>query len=366
MLYFAEVFLNYFGGKIKSNSRVLAIFGMGILAFYAGTMRSDYSYDTLSYESFYNQVNFGVSGVYNVNRFEIGFRFLNLLGGKLGLDYQTFRLVTFSLFFLIFLITLIRLQVNLSSFVAVYSIVPFFSDVTQVRNFFMLVLVLLAFSVLNKKKVSSYLLATILIIIGASIHSMGFLFLLGLLFTRFSIVTLKKLILYFSMVITPSFIFLKLVDPTVLIKIVDFFISQSGRGVVDIAAFTSGISIVDFFKYFVLVQLMIIYFYWKIKVKVVNKEMQCKLVSLFLVEILTFPFVVFSSGSFSRMIRAGFLTLLILNYSKRVDDFPKAHDIKVGNILFFVIFIMAIFTFDDGIVGNSQFAEYIPYILHLR
>lgn len=366
MLYLLQVFLNYIIGKFKSNAIIPAIAGVGILAYYAGTMQTDFSFDTLAYQNYYNQVN----NFFNIdlnNRFEIGFKYLNLLGGMFGLDYQTFRIISFLIFFLIFLLALQRFNTNTSKFVATYSIIPFFNDVTQVRNFFMMTLVLLAYSMLNKKDTLHYVSAVLLILMGASIHSTGYLFLIGLVFLKLEVDQLKKILLLSIPIEVIFFVALKIINPTFLIKAVEIVMSKSGRDTVDTLAITSGINFLQFIQYLVLVLLMIWVVYLKSNF---TNSLQSKksLLVLFLVQLLTFPLIIFSVGSFSRLVRAGFVTFLILNASKKESKINNdySNKIQIDQILFFGVYILGMITFDGGIIGNSQFAQYIPYILHFK
>lgn len=366
MLYLLQVFINYIIGKFKSNAVIPAIFGVGILAYYAGTMQTDFSFDTLAYQNYYNQVNNYFTIGLN-NRFEFGFKYLNLLGGIFGLDYQSFRIISFLIFFLIFLLAVQRLSTNISKFVATYSIIPFFSDVTQVRNFFMMTLVLLAYSMLNKKDTLHYVSSVLLILMGASIHSTGYLFLIGLVLFKLDIHQLKKVLLLAIPIEVVFLVVLKIINPNFLIKSVEIVMSKSGRDTVDTVAISSGINFLQFVQYLVLVLLMI----WVIYLKSgVSSFLQSKksLLVLFIVELLTFPLIIFSVGSFSRLVRAGFVTLLIFNASKKESKINNDYSskIQIDQILFIGVYILGMFTFDGGIIGGSQFAQYIPYILHFK
>lgn len=364
MLYFFQVFINYIVGKVKHNAIAPAVIGMIILAFYAGTMQPNYSFDTLAYQNYYNQINSHLNLMFD-NRFELGFKYLNMLGGIIGLDYESFRLFSFLIFFLIFLWALLRFNTNISKFIAAYSIVPFFSDVTQVRNFFMMALVLLAYSFMQKINMKNYIIATFLILLGSSIHSMGYLFLIGLPFFKIPFNRIKNMLLVIIPISITVFIIIKTINSTFVIKVVQVLTENSGRDIFDTSAITSGIGITQAIQYLVMSVLMALTVYLIMNNGIENSN-QKSLLILFFVEFISFPFIVISVTSFSRLIRAAFVTMLIINSSKIEVTSKKNEATLIVNSLFFVAYLLAIFTFDGGIVGNSQFSEYIPYILHFK
>lgn len=366
MLYLLEICVNYIIGKIKYNAKIPALLGAATLAYYAGTMKANSSFDTLAYQNYYNQVNSHLMiGNGNAGQFEIGFKYLNLLGGYFGLNYETFRLITFFIFFTILLFALFNFKINMSKFIAVYSIIPFFSDATQVRYFFMISLVLFAYSIVNRQKKFSYLGAIILIFIAASIHSTGYIYLIGLAFLRFEVKSLKKVLFYIIPVILVTFLLIKLVNPVVITDVVYKIILQSGRENFDTLAITSGISTTQFVQYFVIALLMSYAVYFKLG-EVVFSNKVLNIMVLFLVQLITFPTIAFSGSSFSRLIRAGFISLLLLNSMKKKNQIPRTIKFELGDILFVLVFILGLFVFDGGIIGHSQFSQFIPYILHFR
>ncbi|WP_186727208.1 EpsG family protein [Leuconostoc carnosum] len=366
VLYFGQIIINYITGKIRPNAIIPALFGVTILAYYAGTMQPDSSFDTLTYQNYYEQIgkSFQPFGVEN-QQFEVGFKILNILANQIGLSYGEFRLIFFYLSFFIILLALKKLDVNLSKFIALYSVFPFFSDVTQVRNFLMLSLVLFGYSFLKGGSRKNFVIATCLILIGASIQSFGYLFLIGLFLLRFSTTQLRQILLGLIPLYAVIAITVKLINPSIIIKFIAFATQISGRKSFNTEAVVSGVGVTSAIAYIIISTLLGVLVYIITASDQIGNEKKI-LLALFLIQFLLFPLIMVSVTSFSRIVRGGFVTVLIICCNKKLNKSKQIFTVQSKDIIFGIVYLLGMITFDGGMFRHSQFAEYLPYILHIN
>ena len=183
VIYVILIFLNvYYGFKVKNNTvtarmnsiklnlgSVLAFVTLFFLVIIA-------SLDTNNPD--YNPYKIVYNGSLD---YDVGFTAIQDFFIAKGVEYQTFRTIVFSFSYLCVFIFLLRININPSFSVALYSIYPFFYDAIQMRN-------LLAFSVilpfipsLKKKSKKGIILFIVAVLIATSIHKISFVYILLLL-----------------------------------------------------------------------------------------------------------------------------------------------------------------------------------------
>lgn len=110
--------------------------------------------------------------------FEYGYQLLEKMGHFLSLDYVGFRLFIGILSLLILTYALKKFKLNTSLLMYVYFLLSFPMDLSQVRNFMMMVFIMLGFSLfINDRKYKNTKLF-LCILIGSSFQSLGYFFLL--------------------------------------------------------------------------------------------------------------------------------------------------------------------------------------------
>ena len=149
------------------------IYGVACLLVVVEWILMGFSYinnDFATYKLMYDTVN--AIGINSYTGLEIGQRWLFRLGGSFGLDYNGF-LAIYSLFaILLFSWGIFRLTKRLDIVLSLYFIFPFFYDVTQIRNFFALAIVVFAFHFLEHDGFVKAVIPYVLVVcVAACFHS---------------------------------------------------------------------------------------------------------------------------------------------------------------------------------------------------
>ncbi|RWZ42787.1 EpsG family protein [Lactiplantibacillus plantarum] len=133
-----------------------------------------------TYQLMYNTVN--NLGIHTYTGLEIGQRFLYKLGGDFGLTYYQFVGFYTLVAIVILWAGLRKITNNVGLTLTIYFIFPFIYDVTQVRNFFALCLMVFAFHfLLNDGFKRSILPYCSIILLAGLIHSISFFYIIFLL-----------------------------------------------------------------------------------------------------------------------------------------------------------------------------------------
>lgn len=154
-------------------SRFIGAIGLGILAYLA----SNWGNNALDYQTY--------SGVYYYDNqpstyyFEKGYSMLGAFFFNHGFSYDDFRTLCVVLSLVVLFIAVSRFTKNIAFFTFFFGITAFFSDMTQIRNFMMISLVLLAFSFLINVTTRNILISVIIIILSAQFQSLGYVFLIA-------------------------------------------------------------------------------------------------------------------------------------------------------------------------------------------
>lgn len=177
MVYFFVIIANFFNSLASKRSTIIPLIGMGwltILAANAGTLGSvDYG----TYSRGYTALSYS-----DTSQFEWGYTLLEKWTISLGMDYDQFRLVIFSISFLMLFLAIKNITNNIANFVWLFAIFPFINEANQVRNFAMMSFGILALSYYMVRH--KLLIPMLLIIVSASFHSLGYLFILIIAFNK--------------------------------------------------------------------------------------------------------------------------------------------------------------------------------------
>lgn len=124
------------------------------------------------------------------NYFEVGFKYLNILGAKFGLSFFQFRLIIVSL-------TLILLKKSIEYYtkkpaliVGFYFLYPFLLQCVQIRNAFSASIVLFAFRYLDGKHHKGVIKFVLFVLLASTIHKLSLIYIVFALTYK---VSLKKI-----------------------------------------------------------------------------------------------------------------------------------------------------------------------------
>lgn len=162
MIVIASLFLNKF-------ERATTFLFSLVMGYFAGTVSIDHSNDTDAYQLFY-----GFSPDTYV--FETGYMKISSFFFNQGIDYFTFRTLTYLIMYILLWIGVKKIAKHPGIFYSLYFPFAFINDATQVRNFWVLAVLIFAISFLNKKNKISYFISVSLIILAAQFQNMGYLY----------------------------------------------------------------------------------------------------------------------------------------------------------------------------------------------
>lgn len=196
MLYGTSIMVSYVGTFLKKN-RIFAVIAMAILAYISIYSNPQINNDYPVYETAYQ------AGSYS-GEFEWFYTKLAQLAFAHGMPYLNFRFWLIAVASILFVVGLIRLTTNPNFVIVGYALTAYFVDTVQVRNYVMLAMLLFAYSFLVKEKVLDRLVALFFGVLASGIHSLGFIFLIGMVL---SLLPLKSLIrLVYLVVIAAAFL----------------------------------------------------------------------------------------------------------------------------------------------------------------
>lgn len=366
MIYLFQLVINTFCAFMTKESKVLGFFGFAWLAYLAGTMKSFLSFDTDAYESYFNHIE---ATLYTGRTFEPGYMWLNQIFVSFGVtQYQTFRLITFCIFFLLLFIVLLKFKANVNYFLIIYSVISFFGEVTQVRNFMMGTFILLALTFLAKKNKINTFIAIIFILVGSQFHVFGYYYLLLIPLTLISDCVINKVIKilpFISIIITMSFfafgnIIFQILNKTSIGSRLSGYDTSSIR--IDTLFL---VLIVNICCSFIMLNLN----------KISQDSNILILTRCFCLMSFMTPIIILSYVGFERCLRFEIILVLIavsiLKNKKISFDLIEKNKWLQINIAQFVIFIICIFLIGHGLISfkyrafGSSLGTYAPYMIHL-
>ena len=210
----AGMFLQQFS---RRKLKAIGVFGFVVLAYLVGVSDPKHNLDYGSYHSWFR----ALPGMAPANYpFEKGYAYLSVWASKNGLSYATFRLLLCAVATLLLYIGVRRFTKNTALFAGIYGATVFFVDATQVRNYLMLTIALLAMSFLQQVDLKHVLIASILIVISAQFHSLGYIFFLAILLRLVPFDRLYRLSLPIAGIIIVAILGINIVGVRRIIKLV--------------------------------------------------------------------------------------------------------------------------------------------------
>ena len=154
--------------RLKTVAGYMMAIGLGIIF---GEVSSEIP-DYILYQNAYE------SSIFTANlKFEYGYEFLTGVLQKVGFNYIEFRLFVGIAGLILITYFINKLNINSISILFIYIINCFFIDVSQVRNFMLMVFLIMAFVTLIEGKKYNFLKSLVYILVGASFQSLGYFFL---------------------------------------------------------------------------------------------------------------------------------------------------------------------------------------------
>lgn len=186
MLYGTSLMVSYLGTFFKKN-RIFAVVAILFMTFISIYSSPQINYDYMAYELVYE-------GGSNDGAFEWLYTELAQIAFAHGMTYLSFRFWLIGFASVLFIVGLTRLTQNTSFVIFGYSVTSYFADVVQVRHYVMLAMMILAYSFLVKKRMINRIIAIAIGLLAAGVHSLGFMFLLGMFMTMLPLKVLVKVL----------------------------------------------------------------------------------------------------------------------------------------------------------------------------
>lgn len=307
------------------------------------------------------------------SQFEKGYTFLTYLGNMAGLEFETFRkcFVAFGVFVLYLGVR--RFTKNHAFVLAYYIPTIWVIDIIQMRSFVMMDIMVFGFSLLINPTRSNKVLAFLIILLGASIHSSGYLFLIGfilVLFIKSITNTVNKLVI--SEVVGVSILPI-LLKSSLFITLVSFLGEITGRSSLVnnlTGLFISGTTLHLKLLYYFILACATIILSIVVKEDVINNDSKMTKKIEPLIGGLSILFVgtafLVIAPDYSRLIRHGlvFLFILIALYLQIMNEKnqSKANLFFVG-ILSIILEISV--NYAGQITWGVDIPNSLPYLLHL-
>lgn len=136
--------------------------------------------DMENYKNLYLVIGQGI----RVKSIESGFCLFMAVTNKIGLSYNEFIFIYFTIAILIFIRALSFFEKNLRFVLGLYIIFPLFLDIVQIRNFMAMSIVLFSLRYLMKNNFLNIVLYVIGILIASTFHSIALCYLVFLFFIK--------------------------------------------------------------------------------------------------------------------------------------------------------------------------------------
>lgn len=368
MILFAVFFSNLLGLFTKRIQYLIALLSTTYFIWIASSLRPFLSFDTNVYQETYS---FPVSS----KVYEVGYLWLSNFFYQNNYSYEQFRLITFSVAYLLFFVAVIRLTKQVSLFMMLYLFFPFLNDVSNVRNTFMIFIVFLASTFMVKKRYIP--IAVGLILLSTTMQTTGYLYLLSV---PLIMLPLKKLIKFSQILLVLAgvvfFMILVAGHSSLITNALVFVLSHSTRGNIDqiVGAFSGGTLKVRAVGIFLAYLFEMLVFYRYILKYGYSDQIESKIKIMFVfsvIGILGVPAVAWNLA-FERILRNTFIFFIgsvSLVLSEKVPDVGlDTHRKNMQMMMFLVALLIIVEMASQGYFsmssGNRGF--YVPYMLHWK
>lgn len=337
---------------------VVAGFLVAYLVYLMGAITPGHSFDTYAYQLIY-------SWTPGSHRFEPLYMQLSYLFFRLGLPYIVFRTAYYGAAMAILWWAVKRFNGNMLTYFSIFAVYPFLVEITQVRNFGMIVLVALALSFLQDKNKKSWVIACVLLILSFNLQASGLIYLAMPFLILVNGATMQKLVErgYLVMLVLTTIIHY-FIPVDLANRLVSMGFRIAGRAKTDaFHHFGSGASFSVAIGYFIFLGVLILV--WKYllswqpgllerrEYRVLYAPMLIAVVSVLLIA---------SSIDFERYIRDGF-TLSLIAFSMYEREFIKRIDASrkfwLPIAVLVVIGTIAYHYWDPSSTGRLQYLIYL-------
>ncbi|WP_182611527.1 EpsG family protein [Lacticaseibacillus rhamnosus] len=356
--------LSFIQPRRRSVQFIGTFFLIVVVALLMGGVTSAHSFDTGAYEWMYNLSP-------ETRRFEWGYIHLSYWFYSQGLPFETFRLVSYSIFLAILYFAVRRFTPNTIMFFTLFLIFPFFVEATQVRNFFMFSLVLFGTSFLKNKGIRPLLLAWLFIACGVLFQTSGIIYLLVPLLCLIPLKTMVKISAFlfplFSLFAIISHYFL---TNRLLASLLEFVVQLSGRsdGEDIVTLYSQGASFTRVLLYilaFAAVYIFVLYGWDKASIGDDDDLRKNALFAIVMIGIFAIPAMAGSSDFerfFRNAITASLILLAMFSFEKNVKLISRVKMLPP------LLVILGLTTtawryWDSSSTGRLQ---YLPYISQIQ
>lgn len=362
MVYLVSLPVAYVLSFIKIKRQMLLSLLLVLLMWWLMTNVSvTHSFDTSAYEYMYSLSP-------DTHRFEAGYMHMSYFFYTHGFSYIQFRGWLFGGALALLWISVIRFGANPLTFFSIFAVVPFFVEITQVRNFVMISIVIFGLSFLKNKGMINRLFGAILIVISSLFQSSGLLFLIIPILLLLRIESLKSTFVPMYFIATGLMYFVHYLLPKsvfgLVLSVVFSIIGRSNSSDA-VALYSQGSSASATIGY-VLAAGVIVSF-WKIILDrhptFLNEPTKVLFLTVFVA--LISIFLLAASADYERYIRNS-LTITAIAFSIYEKNFVKTFRQSIhfwtGILVVLLISTFAWKYWDTTMTGRFQF---LPYLIHL-
>lgn len=363
MIYIISISISGILVMLKQKRQTLFALSLVVVLWWLMTNVSEFhSFDTSAYQYMYSYLP-------STHRFERGYMTMSYFFYTHGYSYTQFRGFYFGFFLSVLFIAVRRFTKNVLTFFFIFAIFPFFVEITQVRNFAMISIVILGISFLKNKGIYNWIIGTTLISLGSLFQVSGLLFLLIPLAIMINFDMLWRFMPWFYGGATILSIFIHYFLPkTFFALLITKVFSIIGRTDSTDAAslYSQGSSFVVVILYIIVALLML--YAWRLMASK-NPEFMKRRDSqiLFSALVIAGTAILLMSGSsdYERYIRDTF-TIILISFSIYEDKYVESYK-QIGCywLLMFVWLLITSFAWGYWNTSSNGRAQFMPYLIHL-
>ena len=363
MIFLFSEFFQFIYQLFKRRTKIVGAVGIAVLAYLAGSASATTTTDYPVYESYYYVAQTG--NFY----FEKGYSHLGLILLNHGFDYAQFRLFFATLSALILYIGVRRFTENVSFFSFAYGLTVFFNDATQIRNFMMIAIIILALSFLVKLNLKNILISIVLICVSAQFQSLGYFFLLIVAIRVIPSDYFKKGLAWLMGIELLLLLISKIMGISTIISVLTKIasrITNRGNLVSKLSGqYNYGSSMTNFFGVAVSMILVLLVSYYLMTRYPKNIDYQNKMYPLYCGVIACFLALplLFLAIDYSRIQRNGFLFfLIIVAIFLENTDFSGVNWHKNSGIFIVIVVVCVLVAVVNYHIWGPLYQQSIPYL----
>lgn len=375
MIYYTILIINglLFFSRLKSRIiPVISLIGLGFLAGSADIYKIN---DAVVYQNAYNALAVGAPGT--DKRFEWLYTATEKGAQLLGLNFTDFRFYFLMSVFVLIATALVYVTPRPSLFVFLFAIFPFFSEITQIRSFAMLAVMMWALIFSAKSGKKWQIVSFLTMLLASGFHSTGYLFLLVFVVRKFSI---RKIVNYS----VRSVVVLVLVGVAIRLFATNLFqvflgallnlIGRENMGSDStVNAYSAGLGssffpVLIMILIYVLVLFVTAKLYFSKSIEGPDGSLLSVLLISEIVMIVGIP-LMFMSVNYQRILRFGIEMgyLFFAIYSGKYVTIISNGKVKLlpiyMSLLMVISVLIALLVFDGGVI-SGPFADTIPYFIN--